>query len=596
MKKYIFLVLSVCAFSLNAQTGGIKTIVGYPTTAEITEGCDKIYSITAGKWYNLSINNTWDSTVVSAVPTSQTVTTTGSVTAWGSIVYVDATLANIVLTLPTTVGQGGKTITIRRTDATTNTVILIAFAGQTLDLLSSGTEIYQSKGSLTVTANGIVAYQSANSGIAPVMNEYATDGVLATDIITNTANVAFDIATVVIPSFGDWEIVANVNTKGVGINTSTFWLSDASNVIISNTGIRAEYPTSNIAFPVSINKTLRNISAGTYKLRAMSNVANALTIFANTTTPLNTSGYTKITARKVGGNLPIAGYTTESVEAAISGSVTGTNQVLSLTKTNGSLGVATNIITLLPNKEYQITATMRATGLSATTSINSDIFNLTTNTVLATSSLVAPTWTNNSDMGNNVMQFKITPTVTTQLQIRGNGTQGSVTGNIIVQQVGSNGFTTLPILNGGTGSTTQNFVDLTTAQTIAGVKNFTSNFGINQNIPTSNLTVNGSFSLPFTSTGSANFTVTSLMSTINCNNSIVAITVTLPTPVGITGRIYRVKRDAGSTAAVTISTAGGSIMNPQTGTFAATQTLPLFSATYKAVWAQSDGVNWHVIN
>jgi len=34
-------------------------------------------------------------------------------------------------------------------------------------------------------------------------------------------------------------------------------------------------------------------------------------------------------------------------------------------------------------------------------------------------------------------------------------------------------ITTLPIANGGTGSTTQNFVDLTTAQTIAGAKTFT---------------------------------------------------------------------------------------------------------------------------
>lgn len=36
----------------------------------------------------------------------------------------------------------------------------------------------------------------------------------------------------------------------------------------------------------------------------------------------------------------------------------------------------------------------------------------------------------------------------------------------------------LPILQGGTGSTTQNFVDLTTGQSIAGLKNFTNSAGM----------------------------------------------------------------------------------------------------------------------
>lgn len=40
---------------------------------------------------------------------------------------------------------------------------------------------------------------------------------------------------------------------------------------------------------------------------------------------------------------------------------------------------------------------------------------------------------------------------------------------------------TLPVANGGTGSATQNFVDLTTAQTVAGLKNFTSALTVTSN-------------------------------------------------------------------------------------------------------------------
>jgi hypothetical protein len=48
----------------------------------------------------------------------------------------------------------------------------------------------------------------------------------------------------------------------------------------------------------------------------------------------------------------------------------------------------------------------------------------------------------------------------------------------------------VPIANGGTGSATKNFVDLTTAQTIGGAKNFSGNLGIGTVSPTQLLTLN----------------------------------------------------------------------------------------------------------
>ncbi|MDZ7876071.1 MAG: hypothetical protein U5L45_00290 [Saprospiraceae bacterium] len=105
------------------------------------------------------------------------------------------------------------------------------------------------------------------------------------------------------------------------------------------------------------------------------------------------------------------------------------------------------------------------------------------------------------------------------------------------------------------------------------------------------MSVNGSFSLPFRSTGTTSTTITSSDYTINCNNAATAITVTLPSAVNIRGRIYIIKRDQGSTGTVTINSSGGTIQ-ATSGTFGTTTTL---TALNTAGMYQSDGINWHRI-
>jgi hypothetical protein len=61
----------------------------------------------------------------------------------------------------------------------------------------------------------------------------------------------------------------------------------------------------------------------------------------------------------------------------------------------------------------------------------------------------------------------------------GNGTLSTVGGGV---NLASEVTGVLPIANGGTGSATQNFVDLTTAQTVAGVKTWSSNAIFNGNV------------------------------------------------------------------------------------------------------------------
>jgi hypothetical protein len=112
--------------------------------------------------------------------------------------------------------------------------------------------------------------------------------------------------------------------------------------------------------------------------------------------------------------------------------------------------------------------------------------------------------------------------------------------NVTVEQIGSTSFSILPIANGGTGSSTQNFVDLTTNQTaIAGVKNFTNNVGIGQSVPTSNLHVNGSIATGFVATTTTPYTVLATGSTIDLTLGGVQ-TVTLPTASAFYGRHLKI--------------------------------------------------------
>lgn len=113
----------------------------------------------------------------------------------------------------------------------------------------------------------------------------------------------------------------------------------------------------------------------------------------------------------------------------------------------------------------------------------------------------------------------------------------------------------------------------------------TAQVGVKTITPNSTLEVNGSMAKTVT-TVTGNTTLDETHSIIICNNGATAITITLPTAVDISGRMYTIKREASSTANITIATTSSQTIDK-------IEVTPLVLTNQKeAVTVVSDGANW----
>lgn len=151
------------------------------------------------------------------------------------------------------------------------------------------------------------------------------------------------------------------------------------------------------------------------------------------------------------------------------------------------------------------------------------------------------------------------------------------------------------------GATITNFANiLTLSAPTGGTNNYTlyadsgnvalsptsGNVGVATNAPTSRLHVGGSFALPIT-TVTTTTTLDATHGTVVVNNTGGAATINLPTAVGISGRIYVIKKISGAALNVTIDGAGAELIDG-----AATKTLTL---QYSSMIIQSDNVGWQIL-
>ncbi|MEO7047890.1 MAG: hypothetical protein ABI091_21510, partial [Ferruginibacter sp.] len=131
----------------------------------------------------------------------------------------------------------------------------------------------------------------------------------------------------------------------------------------------------------------------------------------------------------------------------------------------------------------------------------------------------------------------------------------------------------------------QNGIDFYTASNSRMSISNGGNVGIATTTPTSTFQNTGSFSQSIITT-SSNYTALSTDYTIVCNSGFFSRTITLPTAVGITGRIYVIKRTGSTT--VTIDAYS-------TQTIDGTTTKSL-STSYSQMTVQSDGSNWIILS
>lgn len=104
---------------------------------------------------------------------------------------------------------------------------------------------------------------------------------------------------------------------------------------------------------------------------------------------------------------------------------------------------------------------------------------------------------------------------------------------------------------------------------------------------TSTLQSSGSFSLPVSAAATSARSITSTESTVQGDTTSSAFSLTLPTAVGISGRIYTIKRINSGANDLTVATTSSQTIDGST-TYALT-------AQWKFVQVQSNGANWIII-
>lgn len=160
----------------------------------------------------------------------------------------------------------------------------------------------------------------------------------------------------------------------------------------------------------------------------------------------------------------------------------------------------------------------------------------------------------------------------------------------------------LPVNQGGTGSTTQNFVDLTTTQSIAGTKTFSTKVATTAlqvsggsiasgKVLTSDGSGNASWQVPVTnqqtiSSKTADYTLTTNDEVILADASGGSLTLTLPTAASNTN-LYVIKKIDSSSNTVTIDTTSSQTIDG--GSTA------VIRVQYASISLVSNGSNWFVI-
>jgi hypothetical protein len=337
-------------------------------------------------------------------------------------------------------------------------------------------------------------------------------------------------------------------------------------------GIGTTNPTSNL----QINVTNTNPAANVITSQAITNTNYSAS------SSVNTSGFQSILTPSVASTFTASStaqaiYAFAVVNTAHAGTLTNLDSIRAPFGTStGSTGTVTNAygINVLPSNAGGTITNMYSIYLASPT---------TGGTVTNEYGLYSASTTANNVIAGN----------TTLSKFNTAGVLLNSSAGLVSSSAGP-----LAVANGGTGSATQNYVDLTTVQSVAGAKTFTSNTLIAQGTSsvatigisgtTSIQILNGGLSYTTrTITGNLTVDTTQTDHIIFCNQS-GAITVTLPAPTN--GRMLYIKDISGTaqTNNITIARHASESIEGIAASF-------IFKTNWGCILLTSDGTNWFII-
>ncbi|BDB52207.1 hypothetical protein [Flavobacterium ammonificans] len=318
-------------------------------------------------------------------------------------------------------------------------------------------------------ANSIVAADITANAVttAKITDANVTEAKLAADAVTSAKILDSTIATIDIADAAiTYAKIQNVAAgKVLGNFTGTAGAAQEIATIGTGDVVRATSPT--LVTPVIGAATGTSLS-----------VSGQLTsTVATGTAPLVVTSTTPVANLNIGGNAATVTngiYTTSKISALAETTSAELAGKISDETGSGTLVFATSPTLVTPALGTPSAAVLtNATGLP----ISSGVSGLGTGvaTALATPSSANLIAAVTDETGTGALVFATSPTlVTPNLGTPSAAVLTSATGLPLTS--GVTGI--LPIANGGTGSSSQNFVDLTTAQTVAGAKTFSGNTAV----------------------------------------------------------------------------------------------------------------------